>query len=94
MGTALRSPQKPSPPSLATWSTRFPTVAPCDVVPFPGPHTRDVVARPGARPSSSSISGENTGQVSGNGNNEVPQAFKALDDSSVASEENFYDIDE
>ena len=37
---------------------------------------------------------ENTGQGSGNGDNEVTQAFKALDDSSVASEENFYDTEE
>ena len=37
---------------------------------------------------------ENTGQGSGNGDNEVAQAFEALNDSSVASEENFYDTEE
>ena len=71
-------------------------MAPCVVVPFPGPHTRDVVARQRdqAQQQQQQPAGENTGQGSGNGDNKVAQVFEALDDSSVASGENFYDIDE
>ena len=73
---------------------------PCVGVPSPGPHARDVVAQPGARHSSSSSSsssssqpaGKGTGQGSNNGGNEVARALKALDDNSVASDKNFYDI--